>query len=65
MVQLKEEVVPGYAGGAEGWSSLIVSAWVLSHLCPQEALPDFLSLPPGPVLCWWSWRSILGQDQTL
>lgn len=51
MVQLKEEVVPGYASGAEGGLRLIVSEFVFSCPCPQEAFPDFLSLPPGSLLC--------------
>lgn len=65
IVQLKGEVGPGCAGGAEGWSRLTVSEFVFSCPCLQEAFRDCLSLPPGPPLCWWSWSSILDQSLTL
>lgn len=48
MVQLKEGVVPSCTGGAEGWSRLMVSEFVFSCPCLQEAFPDFLALHPGP-----------------
>lgn len=63
MVQLKEE--PGYAGEAEEWSRLIVSEFVFSCPCLQEAFTDVLSHLVGPPLCQWSWSSVLSQNLTL